>query len=167
MFTRPSRLLDLVAVHQPVAFEPLQGRVNLADVHRRPDERGARHELFREVDRLGPFVGIEAEHEIALQIRDLLVELTKMLHHGLELGGASREADSSLVRVVGPGLDPRRDGDAVGCLQSAHAGSSERRERAFHDIGIPAVRTNSLQDVEDSIEFDAEIRIVEPDQRSG
>src|SRR5262249_27145154 len=95
------------------------------DIKRRPDKRRACHELLRQLYRLIPLIRIEPKNEICLYVWDILVEEPEVFYYPVELLNTRCLPGTCLVRVIGPRLDARSNGDTVGFLQPRHPRSAE------------------------------------------
>ena len=121
------------------------------------------HELAGQLGRLVPRVAVGAEDEVRLQAGHVVVDLGEVLDHALELVAAGLQADARLVRVVGPGLDTRRDEETVGLLEAVQSRTAENRKRALHEVRVAPSRRHLFDDVQHLVEAHAEVRVVKGD----
>src|SRR5207248_10878715 len=95
---------------------------------------GQVHETLGQLDWLVTLVGVEPEHEVRLQVRNILGQLCEVRGNPVDLRHPAGTADTSLVGVVGPRLDTRRDHGTVRFLQPLRPVTAQYGERAFDDV---------------------------------
>ncbi len=140
----------------------------LGDVDDRPDERCAGDELLGRLDRLLALVAVEAEHEAALEIRDVAGHLAQAVDDQGHLGQPLDVAGAGFFGVAGPRLDADADELAARVTNPLQSGLAlERRERGLDHRRAAALRRNPLQFLQHRVPADRQIRVVEGDPHPG